>query len=160
MPSDAVNMNSVQTGIAHLPPTVNCNAGHPCFPIRVNSVNIKQPYVPMVALIYPPPLDLLFALCSPNLPCHSFITHYPTLTPTPSLLIFHSTMVISTCTKIKLACPAAPVMNKATKQKAGNKTKPPKKWVTKEATIKELQAHLTALDNPDEVSFSKEPLVH
>lgn len=68
-------------------------------------------------------------------------------------------MVVSTRTKTKLARPAAPVMTEAAKRKAGIKTKPPKKRVTKEATIKELQARLAALENPDEVSFSKEPLV-
>jgi len=69
-------------------------------------------------------------------------------------------MVASTHIKNKLSHPAALVMTNATKQKAGIKTKQRPKRMTKDQTIKELQACLDALENPDEELFSKEPLVH
>ena len=67
--------------------------------------------------------------------------------------------MVSTRTKNKSAHPAAPVMTNAAKQKAGIKTKPTQKRVTKDQTIRELQARLAALENPDGEPFSKEPLV-
>lgn len=81
--------------------------------------------------------------------------------PTPSTPFFqlsHSTMV-STRPKNKNAHPAAPVMTKAAKEKAGIKTKPTQRRITKDQTIRELQARIAALENPDEGEFSKEPLV-
>ena len=71
---------------------------------------------------------------------------------------FISTMV-STRPKNKNTHPAAPVMSKAAKRKAGIETKQRPKWVTKDDTIRELTAHIYALENPSEESFSKEPLV-
>ena len=70
-------------------------------------------------------------------------------------------MVVSTRTKNKLTHPAAPVMTDAAKRKAGIKikTKSHPKRMTKDQTIKELQARINALENPDEEPFSKEPLV-
>lgn len=68
-------------------------------------------------------------------------------------------MVASTCAKNKFAHPAAPVMTKAAKQKAGIKTKQCPKKKMKDEMIRELQAQLAALVNPDKESFSKEPLV-
>ena len=51
-------------------------------------------------------------------------------------------------------------MTTAAKQKAGIKTVKCWKRVTKDETIRELQARIAALENPDlEESFSKEPLV-
>jgi len=50
-------------------------------------------------------------------------------------------------------------MTNAAKQKAGIKTKQRPKRITKDQTIKELQARLDALENPDEEPFSKDPLV-
>jgi len=68
-------------------------------------------------------------------------------------------MVASTRNKNKLAHPAAPVMTAAAKQKAGIKTKPRPKRVTKDQMIRELNARIAALENPDEKQFSKDPLV-
>lgn len=68
-------------------------------------------------------------------------------------------MVASTRPKNKTAHPAAPVMTNAAKKKAGIRIKPPQKRVTKDQTIRELQARIAALENPDEEPFSKEPLV-
>ena len=81
-------------------------------------------------------------------------THRLTLSPFTS----NPTMV-STRTKNKDAHPATPVMTKAAKRKAGIKTKQCTKKVTKDETIRLLQARLTALENPDGESFSQEPLV-
>lgn len=68
-------------------------------------------------------------------------------------------MVSATRAKNKLAHPAAPVMTKADKEKAGIKVKRRAKRATKDDTIRELQAKLAALENPGEEPFSKEPLV-
>ena len=76
----------------------------------------------------------------------------------PFFQLFHSTMV-STRTKNKTAHPAAPVMTKAAKEKAGIKMKPTQRRVMKDQTIRKLQARIAALKNPDEGEFSKEPLV-
>ena len=65
----------------------------------------------------------------------------------------------TTRTKNKLAHPATPVMTKAAMEKAGIKVKRHAKRVTKDDTIRELQAKLAALENPGEEPFSKEPLV-
>ena len=68
--------------------------------------------------------------------------------------------MVSTRPGNKSAHPAAPVMTAAAKQKAGIKTTQRRKRVTKDETIRQLQARITALENPDsEESFSKEPLV-
>lgn len=67
--------------------------------------------------------------------------------------------MVDTRAKNKLTHPAAPVMSDAAKRKAGIKTKRRQKRVTKDETIRELQARIAALENPDEESFSKEPLV-
>ena len=50
-------------------------------------------------------------------------------------------------------------MTEAAKRKAGIKAKRPSKRATKDETIRQLQAELDALRNPNEESFSKEPLV-
>jgi hypothetical protein len=67
--------------------------------------------------------------------------------------------MVSTRPQNKLARPAAVVMTKAAKQKAGIKSKRPSKKPTKDETIRELRAQIAALENPDEETFSKEPLV-
>ena len=81
-------------------------------------------------------------------------THQLTLSPFTS-----DPTMVSTRPKNKDAHPAAPVMTKAAKQKAGIKTKQRTKKVTKDETIRVLQARLAALENPDGESFSQEPLV-
>lgn len=68
-------------------------------------------------------------------------------------------MVASTRLKNKLAHPAAPVMTAAAKEKAGIKIRRRPKKVTKDETIRELQARINALENPSEETYSKEPLV-
>ena len=68
-------------------------------------------------------------------------------------------MVASTHQKNKLTHPAAPVMTTTVKRKAGIKVRAPPKRVTKDQTIRELQAQIAALQNPDGEPFSKEPLV-
>ena len=68
-------------------------------------------------------------------------------------------MVAATRLKNKLAHPAAPMMTKAAKQKAGIKVKRRTKRVTKDETIRELQARIDTLENPGAEMFSKEPLV-
>jgi len=74
------------------------------------------------------------------------------LSPNPAM--------VDTRRKNRLAHPAAPVMTEAAKQKAGIKTKRRAKKGTKDAdTIRELQARIAALENADEETFSKEPLV-
>ena len=67
--------------------------------------------------------------------------------------------MVSTRPKNKTAHPAAPVMTKAAKERAGIKTKPTQRRVTKDQTIRELQARIAALENPDEEEFSRDPLV-
>ena len=67
--------------------------------------------------------------------------------------------MVTTRIKNKLAHPAAPVMTKAQKTKAGIKTKQRQKRVTKDETIRMLQARVAVLENPDEEVFSKDPLV-
>ena len=79
-------------------------------------------------------------------PIHSSFSSFPTM--------------VSTHGKNKLAHPAAPVMTTAAKRKAGIKTNPRPKRVTKDQTIAELRARLAAFENPGETAFSKEPLVH
>ena len=68
-------------------------------------------------------------------------------------------MVTSTRAKNKLAHPAAPIMTEAAKRKAGIKHKQRPKRVTKDETIRQLQAQIAALKNPEGETFSKEPLV-
>ena len=84
--------------------------------------------------------------------------YFSSLTLSAPFQLFYSTMV-STRPKNKNAHPAAPVMTKAAKEKVGIKTKPTQRRVTKDQTIRELQARLAALENPSEGEFSKEPLV-
>lgn len=67
--------------------------------------------------------------------------------------------MVSTRGKNKLTHPAAPVMSAAAKRKAGIKTKPRAKKVTKDQQIRELEAKVFALENPGSEPFSKEPLV-
>jgi len=56
--------------------------------------------------------------------------------------------------------PAAPVMSEAAKVKAGiTPAKPRAKRMTKEATIRELEARIAQLEKPDDAHPSKEPLV-
>lgn len=68
--------------------------------------------------------------------------------------------MVSTRAKNQNAHPAAPLMTEAAKQKAGINSKRRLKKVTKAQTIRELQARLSALENPGEELFSKEPLVY
>lgn len=67
--------------------------------------------------------------------------------------------MVSTHLKNKTAHPAALVMSRTAKQKAGIKMKPPQKQVTKDQTICKLQARIAALENPADEPFLKEPLV-
>lgn len=67
--------------------------------------------------------------------------------------------MVSTRQKNKKAHPAAPVMTEAAKEKAGIPTKRRAKRVTKDDTIRELQARIAALETPGGEPFSKEPLV-
>lgn len=127
-------------------------------PAGVNLVSIKPHYpstmIPIISPLYlsfSPALALYhsptyLSICTAN--THSF--HLPSPDPT---------MVTTTRTKNKHAHPAAPVMTKADKEKAGIKVKRRAKRVTKDDTIRELQAKLAALENPGEEPFSKEPLV-
>ena len=66
--------------------------------------------------------------------------------------------MVNTRIKNKVAHPAAPVMTKAAKEKAGIQPKRPKR-LTKAETIRQLQARIAALENPNEESPSQEPLV-
>ena len=70
-------------------------------------------------------------------------------------------MPVGTRQRNKEVHPAAPVMTEAAKIKAGiPTTKRRGKKPTKDEQIRELQARLTALENPDEAAtVSKEPLV-
>lgn len=68
-------------------------------------------------------------------------------------------MVATTRLKNKLVHPAIPVMTEKAKEKAGIKAKRRPKKITKDETIRELQARIAALENPDEETTSKEPLV-
>jgi hypothetical protein len=67
--------------------------------------------------------------------------------------------MVSTRQKNKSTHPAAPVMSKAAKQKAGIKTTQPSKRQTKDEIIRQLQARITDMENPGRESSSKEPLV-
>ena len=133
-----------------------------CIFIRgVNPTDIKAGYVLTTALI--PTFYSLrhsstqlvtrlsrLSICASQHPPSPFVP--------PEFLLLYP-MVASTRTKNKSAHPAAPIMTEAAKQKAGIKTKRHAKKVTKDETIRELQAQLAALRNPGEESFSKEPLV-
>jgi len=107
---------------------------------------------------------------SPSLPTHHPIS-YHTLS-----FVFHSiysiqpndiahsplpaTMVRETRSSNKTAHPATPVMSTAAKVKAGiTPAKPRAKRMTKNATIRELEARIAQLENPDDLHPSKEPLV-
>ena len=69
-------------------------------------------------------------------------------------------MVRQTRAKNKTTHPAAPVMSEAAKVKAGiTPAKPRAKRMTKDATIRELEARIAQLENPDGPHPSKEPLV-
>jgi hypothetical protein len=67
--------------------------------------------------------------------------------------------MVNTRPKNKEAHPASSVMTDAAKRKVGIKIKSRPKKITKDETIRQLQARITALENPDEDSPSKEPLV-
>lgn len=67
--------------------------------------------------------------------------------------------MVATCSRNKLAHPAPLVMTKAAQKKVGIPTKPRPKKSTKNETIRELKAHIAALEDPDGEPFSKEPLV-
>ena len=70
-------------------------------------------------------------------------------------------MAPATRTKNKTKHPAVPVMTPAAQRKAGIKAAPPPKpkKVTKDQTVRELKVHIATLENPNEETFSKEPLV-
>ena len=70
-------------------------------------------------------------------------------------------MAPATRQKNKTKHPGAPVMTVAAQRKAGIKAAPhpkPKK-VPMAETIRELRAQIAVFENPDEETFSKEPLV-
>lgn len=90
-------------------------------------------------------------------------THYHSLTPShsfisSSLFIY----MVKTRPQNRNMHPAAPVMSKAAKVKAGIKpAKHHTKKATKDEQIHQLQAELAALKNPDQIApVSKEPLVN
>ena len=68
-------------------------------------------------------------------------------------------MVTTTRAKNKTSHPAAPVMTRAAKEKAGIKTQPRHPRITKDQKIQLLEAQLAVYENPEEESFSTEPLV-
>jgi len=85
----------------------------------------------------------------------SLYLFYP-ITPLPP----PTTMARGTRSSTKTARPAAPVMSNAAKVKAGiTPAKPRSKRMTKDATIRELEARIAQLENPDDLHPSKEPLV-
>jgi hypothetical protein len=108
----------------------------------------------------PPPPYLSFhsslLLCFFIYQCHSALSLSAHSRPHSP---FHPAMVATTRPKNKLAHPAAPVMTEAAKQKAGIKTNRRPKKATKDETIQELRARIATLENPDEGTFSKDPLV-
>jgi hypothetical protein len=125
--------------------------------ITVNLANIKPACIPTTALIP----AFYSSHCSPiRLIAHLSICafrHLPsTFIPTKSLVY---PMVASTRAKNKNKHPAAPVMTEAAKRKAGIKAKQQPKKKTKDQTIRELRAQIAFLKNPEEESYSKEPLV-
>lgn len=80
----------------------------------------------------------------------------------PHSTLFHSishSIMVTTRTKNKHSHPAAPVMTKAAKEKAGIKTQAHHPRVTKDEKIWALEARLAAFENPQEESFTNEPLV-
>ena len=162
------NVNSAQTGDGRPPPTAECNVicTIPSSSVRVHSAATIRPlHSSMLGYIFPPPHNSSLAQCS-SLALHSSASPYyffiywcyPALLLTLSLAVFHLAMV-STHIKNKNAHPAAPVMTKAARKKAGIPTKSCPKRVTKDQIIKELQARLAALEDPNAEPFSKEPLV-
>ena len=69
-------------------------------------------------------------------------------------------MGVQTRPKNKNSHPAAPVMGRAAKVKAGiTPVKPRAKRMTKDAKIRELEAQLAQFKNPEGSHPSKEPLV-
>ena len=123
---------------------------------------IKRLHTSSPSPIYPPLQNSTPTLHSPSSTSGCFFIYLCYLAPplTLTLFIFYSTMVSATCAKNKTSHPAAPVMTEAAQKKAGIKTKRRPKKVTKDQTIRELNARIAALENPDEESFSKDPLVH
>jgi hypothetical protein len=67
--------------------------------------------------------------------------------------------MVDTRPKNKQARPASVMMTNAAKRRAGIKTNAQPKKTTKDETIRQLQAHIAALEDPSEDSPSKEPLV-
>lgn len=95
---------------------------------------------------------ILFATLLSYLLC--YLAHHPT-----RLHLISRTTMVETRTKNKLSHPAAPVMTRAAKEKAGIKTQARRSRVTKDEKIRALEARLAAFENPQEESFSNEPLV-
>ena len=128
-----------------------------CLLTRVDLADIKTV---SILTTTPTPTFICLTACPFNSSLiYLFVSCYPPslLIPTESLL--SPTMVTSTRAKNKLAHPAAPIMTEAAKRKAGIKHKQRPKRVTKDETIRELQAQIAALKNPEGETFSKEPLV-
>ena len=178
-------MNSAWPGDGHLSFTMMHDTICPFSSTGAHPTAIKLFDTSTVTLIlYPPPLNPTLTSCSPpqnpSLAFHSppqnpffiqrppspnslarffiYLCHLALPLALSSLIIFCSTMV-STRPKNKGTHPAAPVMTKAAKTKARIKTKPRKTKVTQAVTIRELRAHIAALEDPDGEAFSKEPLV-
>lgn len=152
-----------------------CNATHPFPSAGVHPVVIKPPSPSLVTLTNPLSQNSPLTLCSLDSPCYfpslsviappsdspgRFFIYLRYLALSHSLFsfVFYSIMV-ATRSKNKSAHPAAPVMTRAAKKKAGIPTKPRPKKTTNKETIRELQARLAALEDPDREPFSKEPLV-
>lgn len=151
-------MNTVWTTVVYLLPQAATERStvHPHSSPGADRASIKPCTDSTDALTHPLLRNLPSILFSPNSPNHPLIYY---LTPLLTLFfIFHSPMV-ATRPKNKLSHPAAPVMTRTAKEKAGIKVKPRKKRVTKDETIRQLQARIAAMENPDEESPSREPLV-
>lgn len=127
-------------------------------PILSSSPSTRYPYPP-------PSLSFRFSQSLHSLSLHlsiqllSFIYLCFSALSARFLSFTRPTMVTTTRPKNKLAHPAAPVMTSAAKQKAGIKTRARPKRKTKDETIRELEARIAALEDPDEEMPSKEPLV-
>ena len=137
---------------------------YPCFSTGVHATDIRLALFSTFFSIPPSHHHLFFTRHTVLIPhllnLGNFII-YPcsqALQRSLFLLISYPTMV-GTRMKNKTTHPAAIVMSKAVKEKASIPMKKCTKWVTKDNTIRELQAQIAKLENPAGPLFSKEPLV-
>ena len=114
---------------------------------------ISLPHPPSLILSTPHPPGLLHVHLI--YPCY-LLALFPTLF---YLVLLYNVMPVSTRPRNRHVHPAAPVMTDAARERAGIQPKRRSRRITKNETIRRLQAQIHTLENLDGESFSNEPLV-